>query len=189
MPAHRDPAMPIALGQHWTFHPRRPAPDLPVLQQVEQDRVTALPYHRTDTIGVDVQCELLGEDVAVDLAEHLLALPGVELPDATRPSDRRIDIPVVPPGVVLDTEVVWPVTAELSVHHANYDESYLALSTSTHLAGRTEVELTRADAAQLIAALASLLSLRSELTEAFTLIAAAYRRSLRRQVAGHSLTR
>ncbi|MFI5593513.1 hypothetical protein ACIA5G_51390 [Amycolatopsis sp. NPDC051758] len=189
MPAHRDPAMPIALGQHWTFHPRRPAPDLPVLLQVEQDRVTALPYHRSDTIGLEVQCELLDKDVAVDLADHLLALPGVEVPDATRPSGRRIDIPVVAPSVVLDTEVVWPVTAELSVHHANYDDSYLALSTPTHLASRTEVQLTGSDAARLIVALASLLSLRSELTEAFTLIAAAHRRSLRRQFAGRTLTR
>jgi hypothetical protein len=189
VPAHRDPAMPIALGQHWTFHPRRPAPDLPVLLQVEQDRITTLPHHQTDTIGLDVQCEPLDKHVAIDLAEHLLALPGVEIPDATRPSDRRIDVPVPDPSLVLDTEVVWTVTAELSVHHANYDESYLALATSTHLAGRTEVELTRVDAAQLIVALASLLSLQSELTEAFTLIAAAHRRSLRRQLAGRALTR
>jgi hypothetical protein len=114
------------------------------------------------TIRLVWPSEELTADLAEELAEYLLSLPGVTPTEFGAIARGVVDVPVRRPDEVVDWTVRWIVTPALWVEHTDRIES------SLHFEGRSRsVELTPAEAWGLVLALASLRYWQARLQERF----------------------
>ncbi|WP_394622420.1 hypothetical protein JNUCC0626_49680 (plasmid) [Lentzea sp. JNUCC 0626] len=194
MNAQRPPALPFAPGDTWTIWIRSPLA-VPAQLRIEDDTITATsnPGQLDDTVRLRLITESLDADVDRDLAEHLLAFPGVRSDQwAMGSMNGSVDVPVVEPTTVTDDQVTWQVTAELAVHHTDRVEGYFSLPAVGGVGGPVQqdcVDLTLPECTQLVIALASLQHWRFELNAEFAAAATTKRRGLQRARAVRGIVR
>lgn len=187
--------MPFARGDVWTVWAGRPALAAKAQLRIEEDTVVATPNPARlggPSIYLRPTTDRLDHDVDRDLAELLLAVPGVRSEDWAIDATGSVDVPVAEPTTVTDDEVTWQVTDELVVHHTDRFEGYLSLPLVNGVGGpvrQADVELTVPECTQLVVALASLQYWRFELNTAFAAAATTKRRGLQRARALRGITR
>jgi hypothetical protein len=192
--ARRTPTMPFAPGDVWTVWSGRPALATKAQLRIEEDTVIATPNPARlggPTIYLRPVTDRLDNDVDRDLAELLLAIPGVRAEEWAIDADGSVDVPVAEPTVITDDQVTWRVTDELEVHHTDRFEGYLSLPMVRGIGGpvrKADVELTLPECTQLVVALASLQYWRFDLNTAFATAATTKRRGLQRARTARGLT-
>lgn len=184
MPTHNT--VPFAAGEtwaYWTWPSRAKSADAPPTEvRVETDAITEWPNPDLPhgTVRLTAWDTSLDDDLDNTLAELLLTIPGVRPDDWLVDEHGTVEVPLAEPTTITDARITWQVTADLAVHHVDRTEGSLTLPADPQLKQAPFTDLTYADCARLITALAALQSWRDELMTAFAIEATARRRALQR---------